>query len=178
MKISEFKISKYHNRLPHLGSIKLGVEELETDGESEIIEKYAGTGFVEEGEPEVVSEEGYVAWKEGIRRGINYALAKLNSPKAIKVVVLEAVGESSSTNPTILGFVAARAILSDYENTETPKEKKRLDKFVLSSWLFGFDGMPNFERMKMEGSKIKLIKKDRSKRSFWKKFKEMFSSKK
>jgi hypothetical protein len=178
MKISEFKISKYHNRLPHWGSIKLGIQELEVDGEPEIIEKYAGAGLVEEGESEVVSEEGYAAWKEGIRRGINYALAKLNSPKAIKVVVLEAVGESSSSNPTIMGFVAARAILSDYENTETPKEKKALDKFVFSSWLFGFDGMPDFYKMKMEPSKARSRKRELPRLSLLDKLKRFFREQK
>lgn len=178
MKIFKFKLFTYQNRLPHFGVIQLGLEPLGEQDEHEIVEEYCGAGFVEEGEPEVLSADGYDKWKEGIRRGVRYALSKLKNPHKFKVTIIKAIGEHDDTNPTIMGFVAARAILNNHDNSESKEERNRLSKLVFTSWLYGFDGMPDFDQMKMENIKQQPRKPKEEKEGLFSRLKAFFGAKK
>lgn len=142
---SLFKLAIYKNGRPFFGQVKLEIKE---SFKGHLIEeKYSGNGFCSQGRFEVISEDGYELWKSAIREGVRYALTKITSQKKFKIIIIEAVGLSTDTNPTIMGYVSSRAILNEIDNSESIIEKNKLEELLYSSWQFGFNGQPDFNQL-------------------------------
>ena len=140
---SKYEISKINKGIPFFGRVKLMIQITKNEN-LEIIEKYNGKGFYSQGYEEIIPNEGYDNWKRGIIKGIEYAYSKLKLNKGIRVSIIEASGLTTDTNPTILGFVASRAILSKLENSESALEKEQLEEYMFSSSNFELQSIPNF----------------------------------
>ena len=154
---SEYTVKKVKNGLPHWGAVQLTIE-LTASNTLEIIEKYAGAGFVGQGYLEVLPDKGYDDWKKGIVIGIKYAFSKLESNSGLKVIIEEASGLVTDTNPTILGYAASRAILNKLPNSESETEHEGIKKMVFRSWDYDYHALPNFEKKMIEGEKVEQSK--------------------
>ncbi|GAA0728469.1 hypothetical protein GCM10009430_37670 [Aquimarina litoralis] len=144
---SEYKVRKVKNGITQFGEIKLTIELIENNT-LEIIENYNGKGFHSQGYIEILPKKGYDTWKKGISNGIKYAYSKIKSNTRLKVIIEEASGLSTDTNPTIIGFAASRALLSKFENNESEQKLAELEFFVTSSWKYDLDSIPDFESVK------------------------------
>lgn len=133
MKIkSKYKLAKIKNGKPFYGEIILYIEENTTT--HTIIENYDGNGFISQGTIESIPPKGYEDWKQGIKSGIHYGLSKITDNRKFKVTIVECNGFTTDTNPTILAFVASRAILEQIENNESTAEKEQFEELIYSSW--------------------------------------------
>ncbi|MDC7998045.1 hypothetical protein [Gilvibacter sediminis] len=141
---TSFKVAKVVKGLPHLGEVILELETTEKAG-LEIIEDYRGEGWIGQGSLEVVPKEGYESWKAGVRAGIQYAFGKLKNVAGLKVVVIEANGMTTDTNPTILAYAASRAILQQFEHKESEAKRQNLESLVYSSYNFDLRAIPDFD---------------------------------
>ena len=152
---SENIVRKIKNGLPHLGKVSLTLK-LTEKGILEIEENYPekkSYGF-SQGQKESIPKEGYNDWKKGIRKGIEYAYSKLTENSGLKITIESAVGLSTDTNPTIIGFSASRAILEKLPNCESKTEPEKLEKIVYSSWNYEYDAIPDFKNESIIGTKL------------------------
>ena len=152
---SENIVRKMKNGLPHLGKVSLTLK-LTEKGILEIEENYPDkkpSGF-SQGQIESIPKEGYNDWKKGIRNGIEYAYGKLTENSGLKITIESAIGLSTDTNPTIIGFSASRAILEKLPNCESKTELEKLEKIVYSSWNYKYDAIPDFKNETIIGTKL------------------------
>ena len=140
---SVFRFAKYKDKLPYVGVVKLQIE-ITRENALEIVENYSGEGWIGQGCIESISEKGYKSWKIGIRRGIEYAYYKLKNSDHLKVTIQEAEGMTTDTNPTILAFVASRAILNKLDHFESKEEFQLLENLMYTSWDYELDALPDF----------------------------------
>ncbi|WP_234418277.1 hypothetical protein [Aquimarina aquimarini] len=122
----------------------------------EIIENYpdkTASGY-SQGQIESIPKEGYNDWKNGIKNGIEYAYEKLTKHKGLKVIIDSAIGLSTDTNPTIIGFAASRAVLEKLSNCESKNELEQLESLVFSSWDYNHDAIPDFINKTIIGKKL------------------------
>ena len=152
---SENIVRKIKNGLPHLGKVTL-ILKLTEKGILEIEENYPekkSKGY-SQGQSEFVPKNGYEDWKKGIINGIEYAYSKLTDNKGLKIIIENAVGLSTDTNPTIIGFSASRAILEKLSNCESETEFEKLERMVFSSWNYQYDSIPDFKNEIIIGKKL------------------------
>ncbi|MDO5978576.1 hypothetical protein [Flavivirga spongiicola] len=152
---SENIVRKIKNELPHLGKINLTLQPTDKNI-LEVEENYPDrkpSGF-SQGQAESISQEGYNDWKQGIRNGIEYAYNKLTNNSGLKIIIESAIGLTTDTNPTIIGFSASRAILYKLPNCESQTELELLEEMVYSSWDYEFDAIPDFIHKTIIGKKL------------------------
>lgn len=153
MKIeSKYKLRIVKNGKSFYGEVILEIESISGLKEHQIIENYQGKGFQSQGYVETIPKEGYDSWKQGIKNGIIYGLKLIIDDRKFNVTILEANGLTTDTNPIILAFVAARALLDKIENKESKTEVEKLEELVYSSWNHGFDSQIDFENLTIEGN--------------------------
>lgn len=152
---SESTIKKVKNRLHHFGKVSLKIELTETNM-LEIEENFSDKNIPNFSQGQIISipKKGFEIWKEGIRKGIEYAYLKINKKNGLKVIIEKAEGLVTDTNPTILGFSACRAILEKLPNSESQYELEQLEKLVFSSWDYEYDAIPNFIEKTIIGKKL------------------------
>ncbi|GAB1858419.1 hypothetical protein MHTCC0001_32560 [Flavobacteriaceae bacterium MHTCC 0001] len=152
---SENTVRKIKNGLSYFAKVYLTLR-LTEKNILEIEEQYqeqASSGF-SQGQSESISSEGYSNWKQGIHNGIAYAYGKLTENCGLKVIIENATGLVTDTNPTIIGFSTSRAILDKLPNDESQSELELLEKMMYSSWNYEHGAIPDFVNKKIVGEKL------------------------
>lgn len=142
---SENTVKKIKKGLLYFGKVNLTIH-LSNNKNLEVIENYTENKLSNFNQGQIVSitQEGFQFWKRGILAGIEYAYGKLNHKNGLKVVIENAEGLFTDTNPTIIGFSALKAILDKLPNSESKNELEKLEKMLFSSYNYDYEAIPNF----------------------------------
>ncbi len=151
---SENTVRKVKNGLLHFGKVSLRIELTETNM-LEIEEEYSDkkNSSFSQGQIISVPQKGFELWKEGACVGIEHAYLKVNRKSGLKVIIDNIEGLITDTNPTIIGFLAYKAIINKLPNSESQHEHEQLEKLVFSSWDYEYDAIPNFKEKIIIGKK-------------------------
>ncbi len=151
---SENIIRRTKNGLLYFGKVGLTLQ-LTENKKLEIHENYNEKELSNFSQGHLISlpKKGFELWKQGIKAGIECAYEKLNHQYGLKVIIENAEGLITDTNPTIIGFSAYNAILEKLPNSESKNEREELEKLVFSSWNYSHESIPDFKQKRIIGIK-------------------------
>ena len=141
MKKADIKFGEYRNGLPHFARVVLSVD---TPSEAPgVTFSCSGTGFTAQGSIEEVPAEGYDDWKAGAEKGVVFALSAI-AQSCCRVDIQRIEGLTTDTNPTIVGYVAAKAVWAAIGIHPPAEVDEKLLDLVFSSWEKPHDEIPIF----------------------------------
>ncbi|MEM1178016.1 MAG: hypothetical protein AAGM22_06715 [Acidobacteriota bacterium] len=142
MKTADIKFGKYRNGLPHFARVVLSV--VVPSKAPGVTFSCSGTGgFVPQGYIEEVPAEGYDDWKAGAETGVVFALSAIGQSRCrVDIQIIE--GLTTDTNPTIVGYTAAKAVWAAMGVQPPAEVDEKLLELVFSSWDKPYDEIPTF----------------------------------
>lgn len=142
---SGFRWMKVKNGRLHMAVVKLDIQKNNIG--NEIIENYSGNGYSDLSID--VELEGMKTWKEGLIKGLEFALSLSTDFWTITINKLEG-RPAMDANPTIIGYTGILCFL-DKTNIVIDKDKLlKIEDFVFGSWGKNENKIPNFNELIFE----------------------------
>lgn len=150
----DYRLLKIKNGKPFFAIINLEISS--NDNQNEIIEEYAGHGWVRIGDIESVPSKdvkgniGYEDWRKAVIKGLEFVFSKTNKKWIVKVKKVEG-RIATDTNPTIVGYATILAFCKQTDLELDSDLNNQIENFTFKSWENkNHEKIPNFINLQYE----------------------------
>lgn len=150
----DYRLLKTKNGKPFFAIINLEISP--NDNQNQIIEEYAGQGWVRLGDIESVPAKDikgtvvYDDWRKAVLKGLEFAFYKTTKKWTVKVKKAEG-RIATDTNPTIIGYATILAFCKQTNLELDFDSNNQIEDFTFKSWENDNDKkIPNFITLKYE----------------------------